>query len=422
MTGLVDTSRAASDPEESSGGKFAMRVVALHLALVMCLGHVYAKTPVPLAGFEVFPTELVLVTATVFGLPAIRRVPWDSITKLVVAFVGLGLAWIALAGLGGSSSAGAKAFSFFVYSAFYFVIRGSFTTHEARWRLLRLIALCAIPGALLGLWQMQTGTFAFGSLEVFEVTTTGSTRFLGGDFALYGTLAAIVIVVELTFIRVFSTTTAFLFAAAAIELVLAQHRSAFVAFAVGLGATFTVLGGSTQALKGILKVACVVTIGLVAAVWLFGGSYLDDTLTRIAHTSDMSDENTSWRLLSWFEVFDGIVEQPLGHGFARWEFLFTWRDPMTGSHNSFLDLAYRIGVPGLLLFLALPFTLVRRTRALVQATSARTHVFLVTVCSCMIAFLVYAAFNVVLETPYMSILFWVLLALGASASESARER
>jgi hypothetical protein len=36
----------------------------------------------------------------------------------------------------------------------------------------------------------------------------------------------------------------------------------------------------------------------------------------------------------------------------------------------------------------------------------------------MIALLAYACFNVVLETAYMSILFWIVLGIGAGALES----
>jgi len=40
---------------------------------------------------------------------------------------------------------------------------------------------------------------------------------------------------------------------------------------------------------------------------------------------------------------------------------------------------------------------------------------LVTACAALLAFLVFSGFNMVFEIPYMSILFWVWLGLGAAA-------
>ena len=54
-------------------------------------------------------------------------------------------------------------------------------------------------------------------------------------------------------------------------------------------------------------------------------------------------------------------------------------------------------------------------------SSMSTHVLPITACACMIALLVYACFNVVLETPHMSILFWIVLGVGAGALEQRAE-
>jgi len=165
-----------------------------------------------------------------------------------------------------------------------------------------------------------------------------------------------------------------------------------------------------------------VILGMAALIWMSGGSFLDETLNRISSISDGDDANISWRLLSWYEVFDGIVARPLGHGFAVWDFSFTWDNPLTGSHNSYLDLTYRIGLPGLLVFVSMPILLVWKTRLLVQRTDVMRHRLLVTVCACLLSFLVFATFNVVLETPHMSILFWICLGLGGGALEQPDER
>ena len=162
-------------------------------------------------------------------------------------------------------------------------------------------------------------------------------------------------------------------AASAVVLMFAQHRSGFLALAVALGATAFFLVGSERALRGLGRLAFGgIAVGLIA-VTFFGGSYIDDTIVRIEHTFDTSDPTAAWRLLSWYEVGSGIIDRPLGHGFATWDFVFNATDPLRGSHNSFLDLTYRVGVPGLGAFLALPISLVSRTRQLVARGIARLH-------------------------------------------------
>jgi hypothetical protein len=340
-------------------------------------------------------------------------------TKLVLAFVGLGTLWFALGGIGDFHAAGTKAFSFFMYSILYFVVRGIAVTDEARWRVLRIFCGAAIAGAMIGTWQVYSGAPLFGGVEGyasgFEETSTGSTRWVGGELALYGSFALLVATVDTIMHRRITRTHAVVLVAATAELVLAQHRTAFVALVVTLLVTATFLIGSSRALKGIFKLLIVGLVVVAVLAWLFGTEYLDATIDRIAHTGDLDDANIDWRLLNWYEVFDGIVRRPLGHGFAVWDFSFTADDPLNGSHNSFLDLTYRIGVPGLALLLSMPAVLMRETREVVQRTGPSKHVLAITVCACVVAYLVFATFNVVLETPHLSILFWVLLGLGAGA-------
>jgi hypothetical protein len=391
----------------------ALAIVQIHIALVTALGQYYAKIEIPVAGLTLYPTDLAVATAFVLGFRGFVTVPWDTITKLVVAFLSFGVVWVVLDGLGGMQAAGAKAFSFFVYSVFYFVIRTTARDRRSRWRILNVIAFAAVVGALLGLVQKTTGTPVFAWAKDFETTTTGSIRWLPGDFALYAMLAIIAVAVTAIVERKLGTMSATLLAASSTELLLAQHRSAFVAVAVALFVTMVVVGVSARALAGIARLAIVVGIAIAAVVWVFGGSYLEDTLTRIQHTSDLGDANIDWRLMSAYEVLDGVVSKPLGHGFAVWDFFFNMDDPLTGSHNSLLDLAYRIGAPGLVTFLAIPTVAIRRTRQLVRRDGAIEHRLSITICSAMLAFLVFASFNMVLEAPYMSILFWVLLGVGA---------
>jgi O-antigen ligase len=394
---------------------FSIRLLVVHLFVLACFGQYYAKLRI-LDGAPVFTTDLVLLVGLVASFGALTRMKWDRFSKLVLAFVLVGVAWAVSTGLGPMDGAGPKAFSFFVYAGFYFIVRAAAPSDESLWRLLQVFAMAAVIAVVIGLLQMQRGAPLFGGGD-FETTTTGSIRWLPGEFSLYALFAALVIAVPAIVERRIDARRIGLLALAAAELILTQHRSGFVSLAVALVATAGLLGNSTEALKGLLKLLVVAALGIAVFAWVFGGSYIDETVNRIAHSGDLSDANIDWRLLSWYEVFEGVRDRPWGHGFATWDFLFTSSDPLTGSHNDFLDLAYRIGVGGLLVFLAMPVLLMRDVRRLARETGARTQSLLVTVCAAMIAFLLFSAFNVVLESPQMSIVFWVLLGIGGVALE-----
>jgi O-antigen ligase len=337
----------------------------------------------------------------------------------VLLFVAFGVVWVGLGGIGPMDGAGVKAFSFFVYGALYFVIRATVTDDDTRWRVLKTIAFASLVAVLIGLYQQHTGRPLLAPVEGsgtgFEETSTGSTRWLPGEYALYGLLGAMIAGVPALLERSLPTRSGMILLATGLELVLAQHRSGFLAFAVAFVFTAAILVGSGNTLRRIGKQVLVACVIVAVALYVFGGAYIDETFNRIAHTADAQDVNIDWRLLSWYEVFQGIIERPLGHGFAVWDFLFTIDNPLTGSHNSFLDLCYRIGVPGLAVFFAIPGMLFSRTRRFVQRTTPERQALLVTICAAMAAFLVFASFNVVFETPYMSIYFWVLMGLGSGA-------
>lgn len=109
-------------------------ILVAHLVLVCAFGQHYAKLDLP------HPTEFVLGALLVFGLGAVQSVPWDAITRRTALFVSFGLGVVLLSGV--PTGTGVKAFSFFVYAGFYWVVRGLATTDRrggscsmrSRWR------------------------------------------------------------------------------------------------------------------------------------------------------------------------------------------------------------------------------------------------------------------------------------------------
>jgi hypothetical protein len=153
--------------------RVALALLIGHLMLLCSGGANYAKIH---AFGPLYVTDVILIATAVLSWRAVAAVPWDRLTNLVALFVAFGVFWAVVGGLGGTDGAGAKAFSFFVYSAFYFIVRGLARDDAARWRVLNGLALPIIAGALIGIIQTRTGVPLFGSEARLGQTSTGSTR------------------------------------------------------------------------------------------------------------------------------------------------------------------------------------------------------------------------------------------------------
>lgn len=415
----VETVQNLARPTRPLSERIALALVLGHLLLLGCGGVLYAKIR---AFGPLYVTDAVLLVAAVLCWRSFLRVPWDRFTNRVALFVAFGVCWAVAGGIGDPQGAGAKALSFFVYSVLYFIVREIARDDDTRWRVLHVIALATVGGALIGIVQTRTGVPLFDRSGEFEVTTTGTIRSLGGDYAQYALIGVSVPAMAAIVGRRISGVSILILVSAGVVLVLAQHRSGFVSLGVSLLVASTVVGGSEQTVRGLVRLLVFVAIASAVYVLVFGSTYIDATMHRMGETADFEDGNIAWRLSSWYEVLTEVVANPFGHGFSTWDFTFTIGNPLTGSHNDYLDLAYRIGVPGLVAFLAMPVLLVQQTRHLAQRTGPVAQLLPITVCAAMVSFLVLATFNVCIESPQVSILFWVLLALGSGTLFDRQQR
>ena len=140
-----------------------------------------------------------------------------------------------------------------------------------------------------------------------------------------------------------------------------------------------------------------------------------------------SGTNSQWRLAIWHYMLKQTVHHPvLGVGFGR-PTAFFWhgnvydaragnaadQQDVTGPHNSFVNLLFRMGLLGFLALLALvafgAFRVLRalRSKQLVPLDRA----LLIATAASFIAVVVTASFSVALEGPYMGIFFWIFLGL-----------
>jgi O-antigen ligase/polysaccharide polymerase Wzy-like membrane protein len=155
---------------------------------------------------------------------------------------------------------------------------------------------------------------------------------------------------------------------------------------------------------------------------------IGEAFTKTFDPRDTTGENANarWRLAYWKFVISETAHSPIfGVGFGhaanfRWEgILYDARvgdptDPndITPPHNSFLNVLYRTGFLGFALLLALAVITMRRAWQWLARSSTRIERHrIVGLVSLFVFVSVTASFNVALESPYMGMFFWTIMAL-----------
>jgi len=265
-------------------------------------------------------------------------------------------------------------------------------------------------------------------------TSTGAVRLAGFTFALAFGIAPIVLIAAARegLIRpLYAALAAIPFLVA---LVLVNHRSAWLAFLAALAILFGRKFSPTTALGAIAAL----TVGYA----VFTSAHNDITpvgqeITRAKTVFSTTDPNARFRLSFWDQAMRESIRSPVvGAGFDPYPASIVppetvASDPFPAPHNSFVAIAYRIGIFPFVIFLALLGTLIARG---FRASSEREIPLDRAVCSALTAIVVYAgitsAFNVFLEAPYAGPLFWTSVGLlayavyarpfAATADEAAR--
>lgn len=180
------------------------------------------------------------------------------------------------------------------------------------------------------------------------------------------------------------------------------------------------LGGAAVGAVGPRENAALPVYERVASIFDFDG-----TRAYFSSEAEFKGDNNRFRLVWWRTVFDETLAgnpwlglgfgHDLAAGFLRQYYPdnleeFTTRSP----HNILLTIFGRTGVLGLVVFLAVPFVMARRTfRALRQTRCDPARVgswltaWLILVCAC---------FGVVLEGPMGAVVFWTSLGLANVAN------
>jgi O-antigen ligase len=163
-----------------------------------------------------------------------------------------------------------------------------------------------------------------------------------------------------------------------------------------------------------------VLISAVAMLFLrteTGRDFAERSSQELATGVFHSDEDTNWqfRLSAWKEAWGRFEEYPLaGEGYGipfAFEMLPFDNDPRP--HNTYLTVLYKMGLIGFLPLLALlAYFFWRITGAAYQNRENPRVAWLWIVVLAVVAFCFYGTANLLLESPFLASLFWVLMGLG----------
>ncbi len=312
-------------------------------------------------------------------------------------------------------------FAIVYYSLFLWLARAIFQSLSQIYRLFRVILLGAIvtaEGAFVNyafhreidptsaLYNVALGRFMHGFMGTFIVVA------LVVLFACWRTLPD-----KLVWLGVFCFLGA--------SLALTQQRSIFLSVVVGF--VFMAFLGRKDRLVVWTPILATLSVGLFAASLY---AFADVSSDFLAKTSERlysgffkfgSDPTVSFRFDTWREAWSRFVRDPVrGEGFGI-PFVFFYG--IGGGyiledvrpHNTFLTVLYKMGLVGFLPFVAtMGAFYVFLLRAYRAAKVEKPC--LLSLGGAHVALLVLGNFNLFLESPFQSFLFWTLMGLAYAAT------
>lgn len=373
-----------------------------------CLEILLVRAPSIQLGLQIYPNDVItmfLLFATMIGF-AYRPVPINERPFLLWLAFGLTIIVSFVSGLsefGRYAGTEVRPFIYMWVAGLYCCVN-DFSDDEikriARWCVWAAYALMAIAayyfvGVELGLINRQA---------VFQEPEYGVFRPVAAHAVLV--VASVGLVQTMAWLRGSGTRFAGLHAALFIAFtVIMQHRSVWVAAAVGLLAIF-MLERRHLPRRFALLLGFTLALTLVTAVAGAAG-YLDDLARRLLEsTESMADDEGTFaaRVDGWVRLLESwlgatprawILGFPFGKGYTR---MYNGVIIEFAPHNFFLDLMLRVGIVGLVLFL------VPTVMAVVHGLRAKTnsefeYLYLrglgVILFSAMVYFIAYPSFQII---------------------------
>jgi O-antigen ligase len=295
-----------------------------------------------------------------------------------------------------------------VYSMFLLV---SFLVISS-WQAVKRIFLFFALGALFS----SINALAWFALQ------SGQRRYL--PYGAY-VLAALLGVLALTTSRLIGPVLGWLLSGLlALGVILANARTIYVALALIL--LIMVLVGPTAKLqisRRALRLSAGMAVVSVLVAWGVLQSRAGADLLNTAATDLVSgtlyyadDPNAGFRFLAWLEAGKRFAENPvLGEGFGV-PFSFELTSYDVRPHNTFLTILYKMGLlgflPAMVLLVGFQWKGWRSLRSFHQRPGA---MFLYVLLLAQLAASVFGFLNLLLESPFLASIFWVILGVGMRA-------
>jgi O-antigen ligase/polysaccharide polymerase Wzy-like membrane protein len=388
------------------------RYAALALLGLLLAGHIgfsvdFAKTSITLFGLPLYVTDFLLAPVLIGSLLSgrWRRPEAIPLVLAVGAFCGFSLFSAAF------SLIDERELQLVLYQGTPFIYYPLAALCLA-WNLdLRkdrsLVIACAAAACFLavgyGVFHAITGQFFSTEQDV--------PRYLRGDSGTF--LAASFVALLLLRPRPLRTEIRMLAPAAALVagVLLSEHRSVWLAAAIALLVSWLVAPRTRPVVRASVWLAALVLSLLIGGL-LLESDQVGGTFDRILSTADTTTVNADYRLAAWDASLADIGDNPLGgSGFGK-TFIFYNRGLLyTGApHNSLVNIAWYLGIPGFLLFVLTQAVFLARIfrgrRALENVGWIHVVLF-----GAWLSLLVVAAFNVILESPVGAIPFWLTIGI-----------
>jgi hypothetical protein len=442
--GRLRATARSSDHFEALG--FELVALAALLVTTAAVGRTFSKVEL---GFSwLHPTEVVLAAALLIAiLRAGPRTAWRRLAATGVA-VPLGILWLfgALSAARGLATWG---FSMTIediglveYSLLIPIVAVVVVNRAQLVWLASAVALgglVAIAVQALALWTPLQWNIA-GDLELIDVATgmyislyvawVGSRLAVGLRVARWHYPLA-VLGVGLVVMGLARAAWLALLAAFFVIIVLAAPGrrllvTGAVAAAVLLGVAFSIPAEKVQFGEPPALGNTPGDVGVTQTAGSSGPSAAHE-ITASFDPSDAGGQNvnSAWRLAYWSWVVEQTVKQPIdGAGFGA-PANFTWSDVLydartgdpadphdvTPPHNSFVNVLYRMGFPGLIALACLILIALRRLVPVALQARGENRALAIWLLAALTITSCVASFSVALEGPFMGIFFWTALGL-----------
>ena len=364
-------------------------------------------------GLPIYVSEIVLATSLVLIFLFYLPVPRLRARLMTAINVPLALYWlwglILLAGtLPVYGFVALRDFVVVYYSLFIFVTIAALRTADDVRLLLYVLVVANLIPCLQIIQQIAQGDF----------TASGIYLRIGGGvpalFSVIGFVAVLVLYSSGSRTHGRGKRLLLLLPILVIGILGAQHRSIILALVGALGVLFAMLPLRNK--RNLIKILALVLVAVIALTVILpnGVAVVSTQLPKYLTFFDPEEGSTAARLENYQYALDRISASPiLGVGLGAPEFFeYAGREtlPVRSPHDSYLGIAFRMGVIELALFIFfLGCFYVYLVPRVMRIDNPELRKYAAGILAGQVAVAIMALFNVTLEGPQNGIIFWVLI-------------